>query len=364
MDFKSVLIIVVIIAIIGGGILWWSMEKGKLPAEEIEGEILSLLEGLKKDTGINFPEILPVEIEWNVKKEQEIEEMIIRGGGFDVVGLSIEQEEKIKEFITNKEFKEDIYNIADGTVSGLIGYKKDQTVCVVVSGATGYKDAEGQWIPPDPEKRDVDVKCGKATVSIEHIITKEEVIKKLFAEKYNKKMAEVTLSIDQETEDHVRGGVEFLPGGLGEGGLFLAAKVDDLWELAFDGTGAIYCKEIEEYNFPEDMIEDCSEIQTQPAKTENGEVVEVKSGEDFAITLKANPTTGYQWEADFDSNFIQLIDREYIPSSPGLVGSGGQEIFDFLILKTGKTDITFSYQREWEEGVPSIEKKVYKIIIK
>ena len=342
------------------------MEKGKPSTEEIEGEIFSLLEDLKEDTGINFSEVLPAEIKWNVKKEQGIEETIIKGGGFEVVGLSIEQEGKIKEFLINKEFEEDLYNIADGTVSGLIGYKKDQTICIVISGATGYKEAEGQWIPPDPEKRDIDVKCGKATASIEHIITKEEAIKKLFAEKYNRKMAEITLSIDQETDDHIRGGVEFLPGGPGEGGLFLAAKANDLWELVFDGTGAISCELVKEYNFPEDMIENCSETQTQPIETQDGEIVEVKSGEDFAITLEANPTTGYQWEVDFNSNFIQLIDREYIPNSspPGLVGSGGQEAFDFLALKPGKTDITFSYQREWEQGVPPIEKKIYKIIIK
>ncbi|GAG42906.1 unnamed protein product, partial [marine sediment metagenome] len=62
----------------------------------------------------------------------------------------------------------DLYNIADGTFSGLEGYslmniwgKKEKAVCVVTWGATGYKEAEGQWIPPEPDKYDVTVKCGK-----------------------------------------------------------------------------------------------------------------------------------------------------------------------------------------------------------
>lgn len=91
--------------------------------------------------------------------------------------------------------------------------------------------------------------------------------------------------------------------------------------------------------------------------------IEIKKGESFSVVLEANPTTGYQWELDFDPDYIQLIDREYAPSSPReVVGAGGQETFNFLALKSGKTEITFSYLRPWEKE--AIKKRVYKIIIK
>ena len=94
------------------------------------------------------------------------------------------------------------------------------------------------------------------------------------------------------------------------------------------------------------------------------DMVETKNNESFSVVLEANPTTGYQWELDFDSDYIQLLDTEYVPTSPELIGSGGQETFNFLALKSGKTEITFSYLRVWEKDKPPIKKKFYEIIIK
>jgi len=103
------------------------------------------------------------------------------------------------------------------------------------------------------------VKCGKGDSSIDPIISKEEAIKRLLAQKYNKKVAEVTIRISQETENHLRGGVEFQPGGPENSGLFLAAKVDGNWRLVFDGQGAISCEEVTRYNFPQEMVTDCAD---------------------------------------------------------------------------------------------------------
>ncbi len=351
-NLKYILIILILAVLVGGWALWLSMEEEISPVGEIEDEILTLLENLKQETGVNFSVIQSVEIKWDVKKYEEIEEVIVEGKGFEAKGISSEQYNNVELFFEDKGFEVDLYNVAAGTVSELVGYKKDQIVCTVVSGASGYKEAIGQWIPPDWNKNDVEVKCGKGDSSIEHLFSKEELIKKLFAEKYNKKVAQVNLSINQETENHVRGGTVFLPGGPGEEGIFLAAKVDDHWELAFDGTGVISCEQVEKYNFPEDMIENCSKTQT----------IETKNGDEFSITLGANPTTGYQWELDFDSIFIQLVERKYTPLSPEKVGSGGHETFNFLALKSGKTEIVFSYLRSWEDK-PPIESRFYEIVI-
>ena len=92
--------------------------------------------------------------------------------------------------------------------------------------------------------------------------------------------------------------------------------------------------------------------------------IETTDGGAFSVVLEANPTTGYQWEIDFNSNYIQLIARDYTPSAPELIGSGGEETFNFLALKSGETEIKFSYLRPWEEDIPPIEEKVYEIIIR
>jgi len=81
-------------------------------------------------------------------------------------------------------------------------------------------------------------------------------IKQLLADKYSYDIADVHLTIGQQTVDHLRGGVKFKDEGAG--GIVLAAKLNGVWQIAFDGNGAISCQDMEKYNFPEAMISDCA----------------------------------------------------------------------------------------------------------
>lgn len=309
-------------------------------ADELEDEVSSFLETLKRETRIGFSEMQSVEFEWNVKKYEKIEAVTIQGKGFEANGITSQQYEKVEAFFKDKGFEVDIYNVAAGTISELTGYKKDLIVCTVAAGASGYKEATGQWIPSE---QDVEVKCGQGGSEITPLISKEEAIQKLFAEKYKTKASAIALNISKETANHVKGTIKVLDllaeGGAGEKGIFLAAKVNNKWGLVGE--------EVEKYNFPEDTA------------------IETKSGDNFFVVLDSNPTTGYGWQLDFDSNYVQLVNGEYIaPTEKSLVGAGGDETFNFLTLKSGKTEITFSYLREWEKDKAPLEKKVFEITIK
>ena len=87
--------------------------------------------------------------------------------------------------------------------------------------------------------------------------TAAEMIKKLLADKYGKDLSEVTIKINNETSDHARGSVKFGANEAGEGGNFLAAKVSGAWQLVFDGNGGFSCQELNQYDFPPEMISDC-----------------------------------------------------------------------------------------------------------
>ena len=90
----------------------------------------------------------------------------------------------------------------------------------------------------------------------------------------------------------------------------------------------------------------------------------VGKGDTFKISLKSNPTTGYQWNADFDENLIQLVDTSYKADEPQLMGSGGTEIFEFKVIGSNSdTTIKFGYARSWE-SVPPINEKSFEIKIK
>jgi hypothetical protein len=258
---------ILIAAFIAGlliGILLFSGEdkKENLDAsEETRDEIVILLENIKEEIEIDFSEIEDLKFKWNVEKNQKIEEFAIQGKGFEAKGTPAENYEKIEAFFQDNDFEINLQNISAGTISEAAGYKKDKIVCLVIEGAAGYEEAEGQWIPPEPDKKDVKIKCGKGGDEIEPVISKDEAIKRLFADKYNKKVSAVTINITKETENHIRGTVKFEDEEWPENsGAFLAAMVYDNWELVFDGQGVIYCEEMEKYNFPENMIEDCAEI--------------------------------------------------------------------------------------------------------
>jgi len=127
---------------------------------ETEDEIILLLKNLKQETGIDFSEIEDVEFKWIVKVDPKIAEETVAGKGFEANIVSSEQFDTIHPFLISKGFETDVYNLAAGTISGLTGYLKDKTVCTVAGGLTGYKEADGQWIPLDTDHWDITVKCG------------------------------------------------------------------------------------------------------------------------------------------------------------------------------------------------------------
>ena len=179
MNKKYLVILLLLLIVIAGGVLFWFSTRPTPPPlvpseteqpEEAVDEITNLLNNLKEETGINFSEIKEVEIKWIVEVEPKVEEKTIAGKGFEVKRISSEQAEEVRSFLKNKGFERDLYNMADGTVAGLTGYKRDEFVCTVAEGTTGYKEATGQWIPPEPDKRDVEVKCGGLEETEEEVV--------------------------------------------------------------------------------------------------------------------------------------------------------------------------------------------------
>ena len=94
------------------------------------------------------------------------------------------------------------------------------------------------------------------------------------------------------------------------------------------------------------------------------ETISIGANQEFVIALDSNPTTGYNWEADYDESTLILVEEKYSPDekAEGLVGAGGTQYFQFKALKTGKTEITLTYKRSWETGFA--EQKVFKVDIK
>jgi len=83
-----------------------------------------------------------------------------------------------------------------------------------------------------------------------------EAIKMLFAQKYDQAVEKIEVTINQQTDNHIRGMVK-MGAEPGDSGMFLAAKVAEEWKLVYDGNGSILCSLVEEYDFSEEMVIDC-----------------------------------------------------------------------------------------------------------
>lgn len=97
-------------------------------------------------------------------------------------------------------------------------------------------------------------------------------------------------------------------------------------------------------------------------------LIEVKVGQEFNITLESNPSTGYGWQLSkpLNETILNLIGSEYKPSEESglIVGAGGTEIWTFRAVKSGTAEISLKYVRPWETDVPPIQEQNFGIIVR
>ncbi len=82
-----------------------------------------------------------------------------------------------------------------------------------------------------------------------------------------------------------------------------------------------------------------------------GAWIKLKRSMVSVIELDINPTTGAVWEAELpeDKN-IRILGRQYIPSRPGMLGSGGVEKIYVAGIKKGRTSLALALRRAYEHG--------------
>jgi inhibitor of cysteine peptidase len=102
----------------------------------------------------------------------------------------------------------------------------------------------------------------------------------------------------------------------------------------------------------------------KPASTPNS--LEAKVGQEFTITLESNATTGYQWQLakPLDESMVKLVGSEYKAPQDGRVGQGGEEIWTFKAMGTGKTEVAMKYVRSWEKDVQPAEERTFTVTVK
>jgi inhibitor of cysteine peptidase len=77
----------------------------------------------------------------------------------------------------------------------------------------------------------------------------------------------------------------------------------------------------------------------------------VEKGDEFAILLESNPSTGYQWKLaeSLDTDVITLTTTEFEEADTELIGASGEEKWTFKGVGLGDATISLTYIRPWEE---------------
>ena len=100
----------------------------------------------------------------------------------------------------------------------------------------------------------------------------------------------------------------------------------------------------------------------------NGSSIELRVGQTLVLTLESNPTTGYEWSynGQSDSNITQQGEAVFAANhaEKGWVGGGGVERWTFLAIKPGSETLNFEYKRPWEKDIEPVRTVFFHVKIK
>ncbi|MFH1456897.1 MAG: hypothetical protein ABIF17_02145 [Patescibacteria group bacterium] len=226
--------------------------------EGCDDQIFELIDQVQIVSGIDFEAISTTTFDWMYETDGGIGKIQVDGLEFTTENVITEDYQKIEMYFTDN-LEPDMFNMATGVTGGLGGYWYGYNVCLVGYEFTNFSQSEEGPIIPDTTSRKVKIQCGYLNKNDLPKISIDKQIKKLFAEKYNKKISAISLMVNQQIDDYARGGVIFLDeqGQAGGGGNFFAVKQTGEWQIVFDGNGAFSCQMLSDYNFPQDMQEGC-----------------------------------------------------------------------------------------------------------
>lgn len=100
-------------------------------------------------------------------------------------------------------------------------------------------------------------------------------------------------------------------------------------------------------------------------KSNNDQEFELNVQSEIVISLDSNPTTGYTWRvSNQDTNFLKLIGDSTLQAESKLLGAPTKQVFRFLTIAPGNTELNLVYHREWEKNIAPLDtfKVIFNII--
>ena len=112
----------------------------------------------------------------------------------------------------------------------------------------------------------------------------------------------------------------------------------------------------------------CASIPKQVSVDESssGKQTEIAVGGSITVTLDSNATTGYSWQLTgiSDSSVIEKTNNVYETPTSNLMGAGGEEVWTFKALSTGKATLNMAYGQPWTGGQKDAKSFTLMVIVK
>lgn len=94
--------------------------------------------------------------------------------------------------------------------------------------------------------------------------------------------------------------------------------------------------------------------------------IQVGVGQEFTITLKTNPATGYQWP--LAESLVGYRDlragglRIWRPEAQ-FVGAVWEEAWIFRAIRKGETGVSMEYVCPWEKGISPAKTRAFTVVV-
>ena len=94
-------------------------------------------------------------------------------------------------------------------------------------------------------------------------------------------------------------------------------------------------------------------------------VLVLQSGSIFQVSLPSDPSTGFSWVIDIENpGTVQMLSKRYVANQSGRMGVGGDTRWVFQADGFGKSNITFSYLRQWEKEIKPSRVVTFKLDVR
>ena len=85
---------------------------------------------------------------------------------------------------------------------------------------------------------------------------------------------------------------------------------------------------------------------------DDGGQIDLKNGDEIALVLPGNPSTGYEWVVIEAPSILEEVgEAKFLPESD-LIGAGGEFHFRFVATGPGTAQLRLVYERPFEEVEP------------